>query len=196
MILTLAQKAAFTRLMEAGISRSADLLGKMSNTKWGIVASSLNEITAVRLLTWFHRDGGKYMGARVASRADPSMEFLVLFPDKSSKAVTAAVTRPYARRLEKLPDLLQLTIGEVSNVLAQGIIGVLADELGQTIFLSSPHVVGGTKSGILSDALNEYDGRQDMLMMAHMDLYSENLSAECSVVVIANTASLRRILAH
>jgi len=196
MTLTLAQKAAFTRLMDAGIRRSAELLGKMSDTKWGIMASSLNEISAVRLLSWFHRDGGTYLGARVASKTDLSMEFLVMFPDKSSKVVTAAVTKPHTRRLEKLPELLKLTIGEVSNILAQGIIGVVADELGRTIFLSAPKVISGTKAGVLSAALDDYDGRKDMLLMAHMDLYSENLSAECSVVVIAETESLRRILSR
>ena len=96
----------------------------------------------------------------------------------------------------KLPDLVKLTIGEVSNVLAQGVIGAVADEYDLTIILSVPEVLQGSKAEILSTVLGDYDGREDILMMSHIDMYAENLSADCSMIIIVNAESLRRILTH
>ncbi|MBI5242583.1 MAG: hypothetical protein HY922_02725 [Elusimicrobia bacterium] len=196
MNLTLAQKETVTRLIESGVGRSTDLLGRMSHTKWGIVTSSINEIPVVRLLSWFQRDNGPHMGVRFRSRADVPLEFLILFTGRGAKSVTEAVTKPYAGKLEKLPDIQKLTIGEVSNVLAQGVIGAVANEYDLTIILSVPEVIEGTKTDILAAVLGDYDGRQDILMMSHIDMYSENLSAECSMVIIVNADSLQRILTH
>jgi chemotaxis protein CheY-P-specific phosphatase CheC len=196
MNLTLTQKEIVTRLIEAGVNRSTELLGRMSHTKWGIVTSSINEIPVVRLLSWYQRDDSPHVGARFKSRADVPLEFLILFPAKSSQSVTDAVTKPYAERMGKLPDLVKLTIGEVSNVLAQGVIGAVADEYDLTIILSVPEVVQGSKAEILSNVLGDYDGREDILMMSHIDMYAENLSADCSMIIVVNAESLRRILTH
>ena len=196
MSLTLAQKENLTRLIEAGVNRSAELLGKMSRTQWGIMASSLNEMPVVRLLSWFERDHGRYIGTRLTPRDLLPMQVLILFSDTNSRVVAEAVTRPYASKLGKLPDLVKLTIGEVSNVLAQAIVSSMADSVDMELILSVPEVLEETKSHILSTALEDYDGRNDLLMISHVDLYSENLSAECSVLVIINEDLLQRILAH
>jgi len=194
--LTLAQKEIVTRLIESGVNRSTELLGRMSHTKWGIVTSSINEIPVVRLLSWYQRENAPHVGARFKSRADVPLEILILFPAKSSNSVTTAVTKPYGERMGKLPDLVKLTIGEVSNVLAQGVIGAVADEYDLTIILSVPEVLQGSKAEILSTVLGDYDGREDILMMSHIDMYAENLSADCSMIIIVNAESLRRILTH
>lgn len=194
MNLTLAQKETVTRLLEAGVARSTQLLAKMSHTQWGIAASSINEIPVVRLLSWFQREQGHCIGARFRARADVPLEFLVLFTDTSSKSVAAAVTRPFADKMARLKNLVKLTIGEVSNILAQGVVGSLADEFDTTIILSVPEIHEGTKTEILGKVLEDYDGRQDILMMSHVDMYSQDLSAECCMIVIVNSESLRRLL--
>jgi len=190
------QKEVLSRLLEVGVTRSAELLGKMSRTKWSVVASSVSEIPVVRLLTWFQRDGGRYLGARFISHDPLSLRFLVIFPDRSSKAVTASVTRPYAGKMRDFPDIVRSTIGEVSNILAQGIVGAVADEFGAKVIFSSPEVNDGTKTNLFAGVLGDYDARKDMLMMAQIDMCSEDLTAECSVIMIAGVESLQRLLAN
>ncbi len=54
MNLTLPEKERIQALIEEGVARSADRLGKLSRTQWGVMSSSTNEIRVVRLLSWFH----------------------------------------------------------------------------------------------------------------------------------------------
>jgi len=81
----------------------------------------------------------------------------------------------------------------VSNLLAQSLIGGLADEFDALVILSVPEVRKGTKVGLLTSVLEDYDGRSDVLLMSHIELYAENLSAECGMVLMANIGALRRL---
>ena len=49
------------------------------------------------------------------------------------------------------------------------------------------------KVKLLANALEDYDGREDVLLMSHIEMYSENLSAECGMVVWVNVAALRSL---
>lgn len=194
MNLTLKEKEVLTRSLEAGVRRSAGKLEKMSKSQWGIMSSSVKEIPPVWLLSWFSRSKEAYLAARFKAGSDVPLDIMTLFPDASAKAVTTAVTKPYAKRVKKLTDPVGLTIGEVSNVLIQGMITVLADEFDATIIVKVPELIRGPKAQILSQALEDYDGRTDVLLMAHVELFSRNLSAECALVTMVSVKGLRKLL--
>lgn len=194
MSLNLKETETLTRLLETGTVRSADLLGKMSRTEWGVMSSSIKEMSVVRVLAWFQRTEGKHVGARFRSGSSLPLDVLVLFSEPSARAVTDAVTKPFGA-MRELKNLVALTIGEVSNVMAQSVLGTLADAYGASIILSAPEVQEGTKVDLLAKALDAYDGREDLFLMSHVDMFSENLSAECSMIVTVNAAALRRLLA-
>jgi len=189
-----AQKWKVTRLIEAGVAHSAELLGLMSKTQWGIMTSSVNEIPVVRLISWFHREKSRCIGAILRARAEVPLEFLILFNESSARAVAESVVKPVEDKIRSFPDWVSMSVGEISNVLAQGVIGALADAMDTMIILSAPEVKEGTRSQILSEALEAYDGRQDMLVTSQVNMYSENLSAECNMIIIINADCLRRML--
>jgi len=193
MILTLQEQDTLTRLLEMGVVRASERLGKMSHTEWGIMTSTIKEIPPVRLLSWFSRNPGVHVGARFHSGAEIPLEVLTMFPEPSARSVAEAVTAPYAEKTSKIPNLVEVTIGEVSNILAQALIGGLADEFDALIILSVPEVKTGPKVHLLTKVLEDYDGRSDVLLMSHIEMYSENLSAECSMVAMANICTLRRL---
>jgi len=196
MMLTLQEQDTLTRLLETGVVRASERLGKMSHTEWGIMTSTIKEIPPVRLLSWFNRNATPHVGARFRSGVDVPLEVLTLFPETSARSVADAVTRPFAARAAKLANLVELTIGEVSNVIAQSLIGCLADEFNALIILSVPQVRTAPKVQLLSEVLEDYDGRKDVLLMSHIEMFSENLSAECSMVAVTNVGTLRRIFEH
>lgn len=193
MSLTLQEKDTLTRQLETGAGRASERLGKMSKTEWGIMTSSIKEIPPVRLLSWFDRCEREHVSARFRCAENVPLEILVIFPAESAQAVTDAVAKPFSARMQKLPNLVELTIGEVSNIMAQSLIGAMADDFNQTIILSVPEVGRARKVKLLSDALEDYDGRQDVLLMSHIEMFSENLSAECGMVVWVNVAALRSL---
>ncbi len=180
----------FTALIEEGVANSAEALAKMSRTEWGVVSSSTKEIPAVRLLSWFERSKMEHVAASFNSNSDFPMDIILMFSEKGAQAVTDAVTKPFSERLTRMNDLMRLTIGEVSNIVAHGIIGTLADKFDQTVILTVPEVKVGPKAEILAKSLERYDGRKDVILLSHVDMFSENLAAECSMVLVIDEESL------
>lgn len=193
-MLTFGQKETLSHLLEDGVSKSSHLLAKISHTPWGVMSSSINEIPPVRLLSWFSRETEPHIASHFKARADFPIEIVIFFPQSSAEAVTEAFTRPFAQKMRNIPDLVQLTVGEVSNIVAQGAIATLADEFKRAFILSVPQTRKGSKAGLLGSAFEDYDGRRDILMLSHVDLYSEGLSAQCTLVIMANSEGLLRLL--
>ena len=193
-MLTFGQKEILTHLLEDGVAKSSHLLAKISHTPWGVMSSSLNEIPPVRLLSWFNRETEPHIASRFKAHSDFPLDIVIFFPLSSAEAVTEAFTRPFSQKMQKIPDLVRLTVGEVSNIVAQGAIATLADEFKKAFILSVPQTQKGAKAGLLGSALEDYDGRTDILMLSHVDLYSEGLCAQCTMVIMANSEALRRLL--
>ena len=70
----------------------------------------------------------------------------------------------------------------------------MSDRYQVSIILSVPDVDEGVKADLASAALEDYDGRKDILLLAHVNLHSERLDAECSMMVIVNEAVMRGLL--
>lgn len=181
-------------LIEEGVVRSTDRLGKLSRTQWGVMSSSTNEIPAVRLLSWFQRAKEDHVAATLRADGEIPTEAVLIFSAKSAAAVADAVTKPWAARMKALPNLVELTIGEVSNILAQSIIGALADQFEKTVILSVPQVTRGNKVELMAKALERYDGRKAVLLMSHVEMYSTDLAADCSMILIVDSATLQRLV--
>jgi chemotaxis protein CheY-P-specific phosphatase CheC len=194
MNLTLEEKQKVTRLIEEGIVRSTDRLGKMSKTEWAVMSSSTNEVPAVRMLSWFQRSKDEHVAVHFRSGEGVPLDFLIIFSEKSAQSVTGAVTRPYSAKLDGFSNLMELTIGEVSNIVAQSVIGAMADEFEKTIILSIPEVHRGPKASLLGVVLEAYDGREDVLLMSHVEMFSEDLSADCAMVIIVNAEVLHGLV--
>lgn len=194
MNLTVQEKERIQALIEEGVARSADRLGKLSRTQWGVMSSSTNEIPVVRLLSWFNREAVEHVAATLRASEDIPTEAVMIFSAKGAKAVADAVTRPWAEKMKALPNLVELTIGEVSNILAQSVIGALADQFGKTVILSVPSVSRGQKAELLAAALERYDGRKDVLLMSHVELFSEDLAADCSMVLVVDSQTLHTLV--
>ena len=193
--LTLPEKERLTALIEEGVVRSTDRLGKLSHTTWGVMSSSTDEMPAVRLLSWFNRVREEHVAAILRAERDIPLEVVLIYSEKGAAAVTEAVTRPWAQRMKQLPNLVELTIGEVSNILAQSIIGVMADQFEKTVILSVPVVRRGAKADLLASALERYDGRKDVLLMSHVEMYSNDLAADCAMVLVCDSQALHEMVA-
>lgn len=194
MTLSAVQKDALTRLVEAGASRAASAMEKLSLTHWDFVISSVSEFAASRLAAAVRTDADLYLGACFRSRLGPPLTVLILFPKESAQAVAEAFARPHAERMANLPDPLRPVIGEVANIMAQGVIGALADEHSLTLILSSPAMLDGTRSSILAPLLADYNRRLDLILVSRIEMSSKKLSAECSVILVLSGDALQSLL--
>lgn len=194
MTLLPAERGLIVGLIQAGVESGTQRLGDMSQTEWGVNFSDTQELSPVRVLSWFSHNQQDHVSVHFRSTSDTPMELLILFSEESARSVTDAVTKPYREGLSGVSDLLGATIGEVGNILAQNVLAALSDRYGVAIILTTPEVVWGTKAELAGAALEDYDGRRDVLLLAHMQLHSERLNAECSVLVIVNEAAMRTLI--
>lgn len=187
-------KQAVLSLIEEGVLLSGEGLGKMSGTQWDVMTTSVDEIPAVHLLQRFLRSRNIHVGALLRAESGIPAEFLILFTEASARSLAEGILAPYAARLKDVPDTLAATIGEVSNVLAQRVVGVLADKYEATCILSVPEVSTNRKGELLTSALARYDGRQDFLLTVRVEMYSEGLSTECGMVIAFDSKALERLI--
>ncbi|MBI3297338.1 MAG: hypothetical protein HYZ75_04180 [Elusimicrobia bacterium] len=181
-------------LLRRGVLRTMERLEKLCGGKWGIMSSSVREVQPVRLLQAFSRGKEDCVGSYFQSSSMVPLEFLITFSTQGAAALAKAVIKPFAARMKETPDLLSLTVGEVSNYLAQSVLTVIADEFNVMIILKPPEVLVGPKAQLLARSFSRYDGRKDTLLISQVDIYSERLSADCSMVVIVNSELFRKLL--
>ena len=196
MSLNASERDVIVSLIHAGVQSSTERLGRMSGAEWGVNFAGTQEMSPVRVLSWFGHNQQTHVSVRFRSTTEMPLEMLLLFSEESARSVTAAVTKPYAQELGAVENLVHSTIGEVCNILAQNVLAVMSDRYQVSIILSVPEVGEGVKADLASVALEDYDGRKDVLLLAHVNLHSERLDAECSMMVIVNEAVMRSLLSR
>jgi chemotaxis protein CheY-P-specific phosphatase CheC len=194
--LSASEKELVVSLIQAGVQSSTERLGRMSGTEWGVNFAGTQEMSPVSVLSWFTHNQQTHRAVRFRSTTEMPLEMLLLFSEESARLVTEAVTKPYAAELGAVGNLVESTIGEVCNILAQNVLAVMSDRYQVSIILSVPEVSEGVKADLASAALEDYDGRKDVLLLAHVQLHSDRLNAECSMMVIVNEAVMRSLLSR
>lgn len=195
MSLTDRDRRAISDLMRTGVVRTTERLEKITRAKWGVMSSSVREVLPVQLLSSFKRREERCVGAHFSSSSLLPLEFLIIFPEGGAQALAKAVTSPYAERMKGVLDIVSMTVGEVSNYLAQSVLSVIADEYNVMIILKTPEVVIGKKVEILEMALQRYDGREDTLLVSQVDIYSKDIECYCNMVIIVNSEMIRKLAA-
>ena len=196
MSLSALERDLVVSLIQAGVQSSTERLGRMSGAEWGVNFSGTQEMSPVRVLSWFGHNQQTHVSVRFRSTTEMPLEMLLLFSEESARSVTAAVTKPYAEQLSAVQNLVHSTIGEVCNILAQNVLAVLSDRYQVSIILTVPEVGEGVKADLAALALEGYDGRKDVLLLAHVQLSSDRLDSECSMMVIVNEAVMRSLLSR
>ena len=195
MALGIKDREIVDRLLRSGVMRTMERLEKLCGGKWGIMSSSVREVQPVSLLQGFNKTKKDCVGAYFQSSSMIPLEFLITFSASGAASLAKAVIKPFAERMRDTRDLMTLTVGEVSNYLAQSVLTVIADEFNLMIILKPPEVLVGPKAQLLSRAFNHYDGRRDTLLISQVDIYSQSLSADCSMVIIVNSELFQKLLA-
>ncbi|MFH2202454.1 MAG: hypothetical protein ABIJ96_05035 [Elusimicrobiota bacterium] len=192
MELTERERRAIQGQFSAGVTRCTSQIEKLSRTQWGLMSTGSQQMTAVGMLSWFRRNKEKHYAVKFSSTSELLIEVLFLYAQGSAEAVCDVVTRPYREKMSKLSNLVTLTVGEVSNILGHGIVGALADAIEVPIILSVPQISEGPKVDLLADAFKDYDGRKDTLLLSQVELYSMSLKAECTILFILDTKSIKK----
>lgn len=195
MTLSVEDKKSLIRLIEAGVARGSEKIGKITKTEWDIATETTKEITEERFLIAANAGKEKAVGCRLSSESNLGVDVAVFFPETSARSLARAMLREHARKYKGIKNVLEAATGELSNVIAQSVIGAMADELNTSITLSVPKVGRGTKEELLCEFFAESDDPSKFLVMTHIELYGEDLSAHCTLVLLFDSKGLASLLA-
>lgn len=183
------------RLIEEGVTLSAEKLGQLSSTPWTVISASVEELPVVRVLSLFREDKTPHVAAHLKSRSMLPVEILILFPEAGAKSVTEAVLRSAGHNLRLVEDPRKVVIAEISNIMGQGVLRAMANALKVSIILDVPKLREGLKSSVLGEAFGSFDGQKETVLFSRIDMSSEAMSASCSMALIFHVDLMRRLIA-
>ena len=164
------EREVIDALIREGVARTTARLEKMTGAKWGIMSSSVNETMPVQLLRSLHQRQEDCLGAHFHASSLVPLDFLITFTTRGANILASAILQPFCERMQGGQSPIALTIGEVSNFLAQSVLAVVADRFNVMIITKPPEILLGRKVDLISRALSNYDGREDMIMVSQVDV--------------------------
>jgi chemotaxis protein CheY-P-specific phosphatase CheC len=174
------------RLIERGVSLSADKLAKISRTDWNTQTVSINAAPIEEFRGNSLKDETDHVGAFFTM---PGGVFLVVFPARSAAAFADA----FLPRSEKNPPVIadreRECLAEISNIVVNAVAGAVADACGASFFMSAPRMAWGKKRELLKQAPGYLSppGEQ-YTVMAYVHMSSNVLSADCNMFILLNAA--------
>lgn len=183
---------ALIELIEKGVSASADALASVSHTQWMTQTTSVNT------------DGIEAVQKRVADDAKPyygaycttdGAVFLLMVPKQSGPALAQAFLSGRKSRPGSVPPREEVCVAEISNIVINAVSNTLADACDDAFFLSAPEMVLDKKAVLLKVALDKLKtAGESFAIMTYVHMSSEELSSDCTVVLLLTPACRGRLL--
>jgi hypothetical protein len=180
-----AQKALL-KLIEDGVSASADSLAKVSHTNWSTQSISINTDTIEKLTARLERDAAEHYGAFAGMSG---AVFLLMFPKQSGPDLSAAFLSGRKPRPGAPPLHEGVCVAEISNIVIHAVANTLADACDMAFILSAPEMVVGTKSSLLKLAVNKLKtAGEKYAIMTYVHMSSAELTSDCTVLLFLSQA--------
>lgn len=183
---------ALLRLVESGVSESAERLATLSRTTWQTQTVSIREVPLEKFA-----DGGSGgdQDQHGSYFAMPGGVFLVMFPKKSAPALAAAFVSKAKTKPEMTEKWAQDTLAEIANVIVHAVANTMADACGDVFFLSAPSNAVGKRAELVKDAPNRFErSGKTFVLMAYVHMLAEELSSDCSFVLLLSAQRRDKLL--
>jgi len=169
------------KLIEDGVSASADSLAKVSHTAWQTQSVSINDEPIEKIEQRLARDGSEHYGAfAVMSGA----VYLLMFPKLSGPDLSAAFLSGRKPRPGAAPLREEVCVAEIANIVIHAVANTLADACGMAFILTAPQMVVAKKTELLKLAVDKLKtGGEQHAIMTYVHMSSETLSSDCTVLV-------------
>lgn len=182
-------EAELLKIIESGVSASADRLAKLSRTSWLTQTTSITADSLEKFTVSITGDAKQHYGAYLSM---PGAVFLLMFPKHGSERL-ARLFLPKGEVVDaaRLEDAL----AEIANIVVHAVANALADACGEAFFLTAPSMISGTKSELLKAAPERIPvGSEKFAIMAFVHMSAESLSSDCTMVLLFDASCRRRLL--
>ncbi len=180
------------RVIEEGVSLSADALAKVSHTAWTTSSVSIDAAGVDKVRARLAGEDAEHYGAMLSV---PGAVFTMLLPkDRGLELSKAFLGERAIRPGFRLPKE-QDCVAEIANVVVHTVANALADACDDAFMLSAPQMVVGKKADLLDLSLAELRTTgENFAIMSYVHMSSAELSSDCTVLLFMTPSFRGRLL--
>ena len=181
-----AAQKTLLKLIEDGVSASADSLAKVSHTTWRTQSVSINTEPLDKVAARLEGDDAPHYGAFAVMAG---AVFLMMLPQRSAPELSKAFLRGRKPAAGAAPPREDVCIAEIANIVIHSVANPLADACDMAFMLSAPEMVVAKKTAILKLALDKLKSAGEThSIMTYVHMSSEALSSDCTVLLFLSPA--------
>jgi hypothetical protein len=186
-----AQKSLTAVVAEGGAACAAKL-GEITHHDWSVNGVTLSLDEAGPFADLLASVAVDHYGAHLTF---PGGSFLVLCSGKSGYLIATAFTRDVQDRVESLHKREAHALGEVSNIVLNPMVGILAKAWGARLIISAPKSGLASQRDHLANALARYKEGNPLAASFFVKLGSRGLFSECVLLLFLDRDFVSKIAA-
>jgi hypothetical protein len=190
MQITIEDQKAILKLVEDGVEASTAKLATISRTEWAIRTTSFKAYATPEDFAELCQPSQYFFGAYCQA---PGRVFLSYFTGRSSALMTQAFLASSRRNLQATPQMQEVAVSEVSNIVLNAIASSLADRCGMVFILSAPKSVRGARADIIKAAFGALQP-VGKIFSATITLASKDIAADCTLMMMLDDLIINFIL--
>ncbi|MFA5937685.1 MAG: hypothetical protein WC822_07465 [Candidatus Paceibacterota bacterium] len=192
-MLTDKEKKVFQDIAQTGLLETLRTLAKMSGKQWCAFPRAFSfETVAQTRAALPQNEPARFSGDLTLEGATP-MHLLCIFPQESALTLMHFLTG-HSEKVSDLASMQTLAVAEVSNILANAFLGVIANTLKVQMLPCTPRVLVGSRKQIIEGAISRAKVPPDYALVTELRLESENLTMTGSLCILLDATALANLV--
>jgi chemotaxis protein CheC len=186
---------ALTELVNLGVSNAALSLGEMARDEVILSVPKVSVVTREQAITHLHeRNTKRLVAVQQDFDGDISGRALLIFPEAQSMELVRAVVGGDLS-LEDIMELEQEALAETGNVLLNGCLSTLANNLERSFRISLPEVIHGEGAEFFSSSPRRQVGNDVLFVYINFAIRERNIQGYLAMLLdLPSLASLKELL--
>jgi len=194
--ITQKERQIFQDIAETGILESLKALSKLYKKDWSAFTQKFCFMTIEEARRVFPEKEHAWFGGDLYLEGDIAMSLLYIFPQESALHLTHFMTNQEETGIAPLTSRKTMAISEVSSILANTFLNVLANTLGVFLLPAPPKVAVDSRGALLEGAISRAGLKADYVITSELRLESDNLTMAGIFCLVLNTESLKQFVAR
>ena len=194
-MLTQQEQDIFQDIAETGVIEALRALTKLSGRQWSAFVNPFIFATTPEARTALSPLEPARFAAEMSLDGEISLHLLCVFPQESTITLVQFLTAG----MDKPPSVAALqtqTVAEVTNIMANAFLGVIANTLKLRLLASPPKVLSGTTAEILTGACAVDAVPPEHTLSTELRLESENLTMAGTLYIMVSSRSLKNLVSR
>lgn len=192
-MLTEKEKKVFQDIAQTGLLETLRALSKLSDRQWCAFPRAFSFETIEQARAGFPASEPARFSGDLILEGDMPMHLLCIFPQESALTLMYFLTGQ-SEKVSDLASMQTLAVAEVSNILANAFLNVIANTLKVRLLPRTPRVLVGSRSQIIDSALSRAGAHPDYALVTELRLESENLTMTGTLCILLDRTALGNLI--